>query len=69
VICHLDTSDWNPAYPAFEMLHAKPGDSSDVPLPYANLLFGVKAANTMASLQASNTTPDSGRVSIKFYLW
>ncbi|PUZ67812.1 hypothetical protein GQ55_3G464100 [Panicum hallii var. hallii] len=50
VICHLDTSDWNPAYPAFEMLHTKPGDSSVCHfMPYANLLFGVKAASTMAS--------------------
>ncbi|CAN6361735.1 unnamed protein product [Urochloa humidicola] len=46
VICHLDTSDWNPAYPAFEMMHTKPGESSVCHfLPYANLLFGVKAAS------------------------
>jgi hypothetical protein len=50
VICHLDTSDWNPAYPAFEMLHTKPGESSVCHfMPYANLLFGVKAANAMES--------------------
>ncbi|TVU40156.1 hypothetical protein EJB05_13606, partial [Eragrostis curvula] len=24
-ICHLNTSSWNPAYPAFEILHTKPG--------------------------------------------
>ncbi|TVU01063.1 hypothetical protein EJB05_53496, partial [Eragrostis curvula] len=23
--CHLDTSGWNPAHPAFEVLHTKPG--------------------------------------------
>ncbi|CAN6343699.1 unnamed protein product [Urochloa humidicola] len=50
VICHLDTSDWNPAYPAFEMLGTKPGESSVCHfLPYANLLFGVKAASAMES--------------------
>ncbi|CAN6343698.1 unnamed protein product [Urochloa humidicola] len=50
VICHLDTSDWNPAYPAFVMMHTKPGESSVCHfMPYANLLFGVKAASAMES--------------------
>ncbi|CAN6338862.1 unnamed protein product [Urochloa humidicola] len=50
VICHLDTSGWNPAYPAFEMLGTKPGESSVCHfLPYANLLFGVKATSAMES--------------------
>ncbi|CAN6329768.1 unnamed protein product [Urochloa humidicola] len=50
VICHLDTSDWNPAYPAFEIMHTKPGESSVCHfMPYANLLFGVKAASAMES--------------------
>ncbi|CAL4905310.1 unnamed protein product [Urochloa decumbens] len=50
VICHLDTSGWNPAYPAFEMLGTKPGESSVCHfLPYANLLFRVKATSAMES--------------------
>ncbi|XP_062202072.1 BURP domain-containing protein 13-like [Phragmites australis] len=33
-LCHRDTSNWNPAHPAFEMLcHF---------MPYANLVFGEK---------------------------
>ncbi|CAN6348375.1 unnamed protein product, partial [Urochloa humidicola] len=24
-ICHVDTSDWDPAHPAFEMVHTRPG--------------------------------------------
>ncbi|KAK3136945.1 hypothetical protein QOZ80_5BG0445480 [Eleusine coracana subsp. coracana] len=50
VICHLDTSGWNPAYPAFEMMGTKPGESSVCHfMPYANLLFGKKTANEMES--------------------
>ncbi|CAL5092536.1 unnamed protein product [Urochloa decumbens] len=50
VICHLDTSGWNPAYPAFEMMGTKPGESSVCHfMPYANLLFGVKATGAMES--------------------
>nr|CAB3466424.1 unnamed protein product [Digitaria exilis] len=51
VICHLDTSDWNPAYPAFETMHTKPGDGSVCHfMPYANVLFGLKATtNAMES--------------------
>ncbi|TVU40157.1 hypothetical protein EJB05_13607, partial [Eragrostis curvula] len=42
-ICHLNTSGWNPAYPAFEILHTKPGGAPVCHfMRYANLLFGVK---------------------------
>jgi hypothetical protein len=44
-ICHLNTSTWNPAYPAFQMVHTRPGG---VPVCHfmriANLVFGEKAA-------------------------
>jgi hypothetical protein len=43
-ICHLDTSNWQKAHPAFEMVHTQPGG---VPvchfMSYGNLLFGEKA--------------------------
>ncbi|KAJ1266252.1 hypothetical protein BS78_08G136700 [Paspalum vaginatum] len=42
-LCHRDTSNWNPAHPAFETLHTKPGGAPVCHfMPYANLLFGVK---------------------------
>ncbi|TVU40158.1 hypothetical protein EJB05_13608, partial [Eragrostis curvula] len=42
-ICHLNTSSWNPAYPAFEILHTKPGGAPVCHfMRYANMLFGVK---------------------------
>ncbi|CAN6361729.1 unnamed protein product [Urochloa humidicola] len=45
-ICHLDTSDWDPAHPAFKMLHTRPGGAPVCHfLPYANLVFGEKAPN------------------------
>jgi hypothetical protein len=45
-LCHLETSDWDPAHPAFKMLHTQPGgDPVCHFMSYANLLFGVKAAN------------------------
>lgn len=50
VICHLDTSGWNPRYPAFEMMSIKPGESSVCHfMPYANLLFGKKTAEEIES--------------------
>ncbi|KAG0521588.1 hypothetical protein BDA96_08G174100 [Sorghum bicolor] len=45
-ICHLDTSNWDPAHPAFEMLHTRPGGEPVCHfMSYASLLFGEKAAN------------------------
>ncbi|CAL4905333.1 unnamed protein product [Urochloa decumbens] len=45
-ICHLDTSDWDPAHPAFKLLHTHPGGAPVCHfLPYANLVFGEKAPN------------------------
>ncbi|TVU40097.1 hypothetical protein EJB05_13546, partial [Eragrostis curvula] len=45
-ICHLNTSSWNPAYPAFEILHTKPGGAPVCHfMRYANLLFGMKSGN------------------------
>jgi len=45
-VCHLDTSNWSPAHPAFKTLNLQPGGA---PLchfmPYADLLFSDKAAN------------------------
>jgi hypothetical protein len=42
-LCHRDTSNWNPAHPAFNMLHTKPGGAPVCHfMPYANLVFGVK---------------------------
>ncbi|CAN6356895.1 unnamed protein product [Urochloa humidicola] len=38
--CHLDTSDWNPAHPAFEVLNTHPGGTPVCHfMPYANLVF------------------------------
>ncbi|KAL6623468.1 hypothetical protein ACP70R_033347 [Stipagrostis hirtigluma subsp. patula] len=46
VLCHLDTSYWNPAHPAFEILHTVPGGEPVCHLmQYASLVFGEKAAN------------------------
>ncbi|GJN35409.1 hypothetical protein PR202_gb24184 [Eleusine coracana subsp. coracana] len=43
--CHLHTANWNPAHPAFEVLHTSPGGSPVCHfMPYANLAF-VKLAN------------------------
>ncbi|XP_047079522.1 protein RAFTIN 1B-like [Lolium rigidum] len=45
-LCHFDTSNWNPAHPAFKILRTHPGGSPVCHfLPYADLLFGEKAAN------------------------
>ncbi|KAG0521585.1 hypothetical protein BDA96_08G174000 [Sorghum bicolor] len=45
-ICHLDTSNWDPAHPAFEMLRTRPGGAPVCHfMSYASLLFGEKAAN------------------------
>ncbi|CAL4904917.1 unnamed protein product [Urochloa decumbens] len=45
-VCHLDTSKWSPAHPAFKTLNLQPGAA---PLchfvPYADLLFSDKAEN------------------------
>ncbi|KAL6847253.1 hypothetical protein ACP4OV_023106 [Aristida adscensionis] len=49
VICHLDTSGWNPAYPAFEMMGTKPGSPVCHFMPYANLLFGKKVADDVST--------------------
>ncbi|TVU02854.1 hypothetical protein EJB05_51640, partial [Eragrostis curvula] len=38
--CHMDTSSWNPAHPAFEVLHTSPGGSPVCHfMPYADLGF------------------------------
>ncbi|CAN6347735.1 unnamed protein product [Urochloa humidicola] len=43
-ICHLDTSQWSPDYPAFEILHTQPGSAPVCHfLQYSDLLFGDKA--------------------------
>ncbi|CAN6333971.1 unnamed protein product [Urochloa humidicola] len=43
-ICHLDTSQWSPDYPAFEILHTQPGRAPVCHfLQYSDLLFGDKA--------------------------
>ncbi|CAN6356892.1 unnamed protein product [Urochloa humidicola] len=45
-ICHIDTSDWDPAHPAFKMLHTRPGGAPVCHfMSYASLLFGEKAAS------------------------
>lgn len=45
-LCHFDTSNWNPAHPAFKILRTHPGGSPVCHfLPYADLLFGEKTAN------------------------
>ncbi|XP_062202790.1 protein RAFTIN 1B-like [Phragmites australis] len=42
-LCHRDTSNWNPAHPAFEMLGTQPGGAPVCHfMPYANLVFGEK---------------------------
>nr|CAB3466421.1 unnamed protein product [Digitaria exilis] len=42
-LCHRDTSSWNPAHPAFEVLKTKPGGAPVCHfMPYANLVFGIK---------------------------
>ena len=43
-LCHLDTSNWSPAHPAFKTLHTQPGGEPICHfMSYANLLFGEKA--------------------------
>jgi hypothetical protein len=38
--CHLDTSDWNPAHPAFEVLNTHPGGMPVCHfMPYGSLGF------------------------------
>ncbi|CAL4905336.1 unnamed protein product [Urochloa decumbens] len=45
-ICHVDTSDWDLAHPAFKMLHTRPGGAPVCHfMSYASLVFGEKAAN------------------------
>ncbi|KAK3140169.1 hypothetical protein QOZ80_5AG0397010 [Eleusine coracana subsp. coracana] len=45
--CHLDTSSWNPAHPAFELLRTSPGGSPVCHfMPHANLVF-VKKTDTV----------------------
>ncbi|CAN6356893.1 unnamed protein product [Urochloa humidicola] len=41
--CHLDTSNWNPAHPAFEILHIQLGMPVCHFIPYGNPVFGNKA--------------------------
>ncbi|KAJ1266256.1 hypothetical protein BS78_08G137100 [Paspalum vaginatum] len=46
--CHFDTSSWNPAHPAFEILSTRPGGSPVCHfMPPGDLAF-VKKADTMA---------------------
>ncbi|TVU49243.1 hypothetical protein EJB05_00542, partial [Eragrostis curvula] len=45
-LCHRDTSSWNPAHPAFEILGTKPGGAPVCHfMPYANLVFGQTVAH------------------------
>ncbi|XP_066357995.1 BURP domain-containing protein 15-like [Miscanthus floridulus] len=45
-VCHLDTSNWSSAHPAFETLNLRPGGAPVCHfMPYADLLFTEKAAN------------------------
>jgi hypothetical protein len=45
-LCHFNTSNWNPAHPAFKILHTHPGGSPVCHfLPYADLVFGEKVAS------------------------
>ncbi|TVU01061.1 hypothetical protein EJB05_53494, partial [Eragrostis curvula] len=38
--CHLDTAGWNPAHPAFEVLHTKPGGTPVCHfMPYGNMVL------------------------------
>ncbi|CAM0943223.1 unnamed protein product [Alopecurus aequalis] len=40
-MCHLDTSNWNPAHPAFKILGTHPGGSPICHfMPYADMVFG-----------------------------
>ncbi|XBI43367.1 hypothetical protein VPH35_108144 [Triticum aestivum] len=39
--CHFDTSKWNPAHPAFEVLRTHPGTPVCHFMPYANPVFGI----------------------------
>jgi len=42
--CHVDTSSWNPAHPAFEILNTRPGGSPVCHfMPYGDLAFVNKA--------------------------
>ncbi|RCV19388.1 hypothetical protein SETIT_3G379900v2 [Setaria italica] len=42
--CHVDTSSWNPAHPAFEILNTRPGGSPVCHfMPYGDLAFVKKA--------------------------
>ncbi|KAL6841124.1 hypothetical protein ACP4OV_029093 [Aristida adscensionis] len=44
-ICHDDTSNWNPAHPAFEILHTQPGGKPVCHfIPSGNLVFIKKIA-------------------------
>ncbi|KAK3140166.1 hypothetical protein QOZ80_5AG0396970 [Eleusine coracana subsp. coracana] len=46
--CHMDTSGWNPAHPAFEVLHTRPGGSPVCHFTtYGSLAF-VRKASTRA---------------------
>lgn len=45
-VCHLDTSNWSPAHPAFETLNLRPGGAPVCHfMPYADLLFSEKPDN------------------------
>jgi hypothetical protein len=45
VICHHDTSNWNPAHPAFEILHTQPGGTPVCHfIPSGNMVFIKKMA-------------------------
>ncbi|KAJ1266257.1 hypothetical protein BS78_08G137200 [Paspalum vaginatum] len=47
--CHVDTSSWNPAHPAFEILNTRPGGSPVCHfMPPGDLAFVKKADDTMA---------------------
>jgi hypothetical protein len=42
--CHVDTSSWNPAHPAFEILNTRPGGSPVCHfMPYGDLAFVKRA--------------------------
>lgn len=45
-VCHLDTSNWSPAHPAFQTLNLRPGGAPVCHfMPYADLLFSEKTTN------------------------
>jgi hypothetical protein len=63
-LCHRDTSQWNPAHPAFEVLRTHPGGAPVCHfMPYANLVFvkttkGDKATKRSAGIHGMPSGED-----------